>query len=67
MKKELEEKEKERERETETYTIDASEKAERKQWIEYRQRHLIEKDLIRVDTYVNEIVDALLALEIDSI
>lgn len=38
----------------------ASEKEERKEWIEIRQRHLIENDLIRADTYINEIVEALL-------
>ena len=44
------------------YYIDQlqSEKEERKEWIEIRQRHLIENDLIRIDQYVNEIVDALL-------
>ena len=42
-----------------------SEKEERKEWIELRQRHLIENDLIRIDQYVNEIVDALLQFEID--
>ena len=49
------------------YYIDQlqSEKEERKEWIELRQRHLIENDLIRVDQYINEIVDALLQFEID--
>ena len=41
------------------------EKEERKEWIEIRQRHLIENDLIRVDQYINEIVDSLLQFEID--
>ena len=49
------------------YYIDQlqSEKEERKEWIELRQRHLIENDLIRIDQYVNEIVDALLQFDID--
>ena len=49
------------------YYVDqlASEKEERKEWIELRQRHLIENDLIRIDQYVNEIVDALLQFDID--
>lgn len=49
------------------YYIDQlqSEKEERKEWIDIRQRHLIENDLIRIDQYVNEIVDALLQFEID--
>ena len=41
------------------------EKDERKEWIEIRQRHLIENDLIRIDQYINEIVDSLLQYEID--
>jgi hypothetical protein len=36
------------------------EKEEKKEWIEIRQRHLIENDLIRIDQYINEIVDSLL-------
>ena len=49
------------------YYIDQlqSEKEERKEWIEMRQRHLIDNDLIRIDQYVNEIVDALLQFDID--
>lgn len=49
------------------YIIDQlqSEKEERKEWIELRQRHLVENDLIRIDQYVNEIVDALLQFDID--
>ena len=49
------------------YYIDQlqSEKEERKEWIELRQRHLIENDLIRIDQYVNEIVEALLQFDID--
>ena len=39
---------------------------EKKEWVEIRQRHLIENDLIRADTYINEIVEALLQFEIDS-
>ena len=41
------------------------EKEEKKEWIEIRQRHLIENDLIRIDQYINEIVDSLLQFEID--
>ena len=44
----------------------AAEKEEKKEWVEIRQRHLIENDLIRADTYINEIVEALLQFEIDS-
>jgi len=49
------------------YYIDQlqSEKEERKEWIELRQRHLVDNDLIRIDQYVNEIVDALLQFDID--
>jgi small nuclear ribonucleoprotein (snRNP)-like protein len=35
-------------------------KDEKKEWIEIRQRHLIEGSLIRVDQYVNEMLDVLL-------
>jgi len=35
-------------------------KEERREWVEIRQRHLIEGELIRVDQYINEIVDVLL-------
>jgi hypothetical protein len=46
------------------YQID---KEERREWIEIRQRHLIEGELIRVDTYVNEIVNVMLQFEISDI
>ena len=56
-----------KEKNHDVYYIDQlqSEKEERKEWIDLRQRHLIENDLIRIDQYINEIVDALLQFEID--
>ena len=38
----------------------SAEREEKKEWIEIRQRHLIEATLIRADSYVNEVVDVLL-------
>ena len=48
----------------EQYSI---EKEEKKEWIEIRQRHLIEANLIRCDQYVNELVDVLLQFDISDI
>jgi hypothetical protein len=42
-------------------------KDEKKEWIEIRQRHLIEGSLIRVDQYVNEMLDVLLQFDISDI
>ena len=48
--------------ETEVFTVDtySAEKEEKKEWIEMRQRYLIDSNLIRADAYVNELVDVLL-------
>ena len=43
------------------------EREEKKEWVEIRQRHQIESTLIRVDSYVNELVDVLLQFEISDI
>jgi len=42
-------------------------KEEKKEWIEIRQRHLIEGSLIRADQYVNELLDVLLQFDISDI
>ena len=42
-------------------------KEEKREWVEIRQRHLIEGELIRVDSYVNELVDVLLQYDISDI
>jgi len=42
-------------------------KEEKREWVEIRQRHVIEGELIRVDTYVNELVDVLLQYDISDI
>jgi len=42
-------------------------KEEKKEWIEIRQRHLIEGSLIRADQYVNELLDVLLGFDISDI
>jgi hypothetical protein len=49
------------------YLVDSHvrDKEEKKEWVEIRQRHLIENDLIRIDQYINEIVDSLLQFEIE--
>jgi len=59
--------EEQKEQNVDVYLIDSQlrEKEEKKEWIEIRQRHLIENDLIRIDQYINEIVDSLLQFEID--
>lgn len=46
---------------------DTIEREEKKEWVELRQRHLIEAALIRIDAYVNEVVDVLLQFEISDI
>lgn len=43
------------------------EREEKKEWVDLRQRHLIEAALIRIDAYVNEVVDVLLQFEISDI
>ena len=52
--------------EHDVYSVDqcSLEREERREWVEIRQRHLIEGNLIRVDQYVNELVDLLLQFEI---
>ncbi len=42
-------------------------KEEKREWIEIRQRHVIEGELVRVDVFVNELVNVLLQFEISDI
>lgn len=43
------------------------EKEEKREWVEIRQRHVIENNLIRIDAYVNELVDEMLKHDISDI
>jgi hypothetical protein len=59
--------EEEKDSNVDVFVIDSQlrDKEEKKEWIEIRQRHLIENDLVRIDQYINEIVESLLQFEID--
>lgn len=43
------------------------EREEKKEWVELRQRHLVEQILYRADAYTNELLDHLLQFEISDI
>jgi hypothetical protein len=47
-----------------SFSIDREEK---KEWVEIRQRHLVEQSLIRADNYTNELLDVLLQYDISDI
>ena len=64
-----ESKKEEEKQEPDVYLVDGNQmdREEKREWIELRQRHLIEGELIRVDSYVNELVDVLLQFEISDV
>ena len=59
----------EEQQEPDVYLVDGNQmdREEKREWIELRQRHLIEGELIRVDSYCNELVDVLLQFEISDV